>query len=146
MKKETTVIAVSPAEVKPAQPLDLYTAQPAAGFPAPGDDMVVRPLDLNDLLIDNPTTTFFVRVSGDSMEGAGIFDGDYLIIDRSVEAKSGAIVVAAVFGELVVKRLTKHAGKTALVSENEAYEPILINNEEDVYLWGVVIGSARVFR
>jgi DNA polymerase V len=146
VKKETTVTDVRPADVVPAQEHDLYTARPAAGFPAPGDDMVERPLDLNDLLIDNPTATFFVRVSGDSMEGAGIFDGDYLIVDRSVEAKSGMIVVAAVFGELVVKRLSKQGSVPALVSENEAYEPILINEAEDVYLWGTVVGTARVFK
>lgn len=146
MKSKTIVTSVAPATQTTPQELDLYSAQPAAGFPAPGDDMVERPLDLNDLLIDNPTSTFFVRVSGDSMEGAGIFDGDYLIVDRSVEATQGKIVVAAVFGELVVKRLSRHNTALALVSENEAYEPILINEQEDVYIWGVVIGSARVFR
>jgi DNA polymerase V len=145
VKKKTVVTTVAPVAEAKLQEHDLYTAQPAAGFPAPGDDMVERPLDLNDLLIDNPTSTFFVRVSGDSMEGAGIFDGDYLIVDRSVTPESGKIVVAAVFGELVVKRLSKKGSVPALVSENEAYEPILINEQEDVFIWGVVIGSARVF-
>ena len=146
MNKKTTITAVSPATKDSTQEHDLFSAQPAAGFPAPGDDLVERPLDLNDLLIDNPTSTFFVRVSGDSMEGAGIFDGDYLIVDRAVEPTQGKIVVAAVFGELVVKRLSKHLSKLALVSENDDYEPILINEQEDVYVWGVVTGSARVFK
>lgn len=137
---------VSPAENKELSKQTLYAAQPAAGFPAPGDDLVERPLDLNDLLIENPTSTFFTRVSGDSMEGAGIFDGDYLVVDRSVPAAKGKIVVAAVFGELVVKRLSQHQSKMALVSENEAYEPIIINDQEDVFIWGVVVGSARVFK
>ncbi len=123
----------------------LYAARPAAGFPAPGDDMVERPLDLNELLIDNHTATFFVRVTGDSMEGARIFDGDYLIVDRSIEARSGHVVVAAVYGELVVKRLLKHAETFILVSEQAGYQPITVNDADDVFIWGVVIGSARRF-
>ena len=117
--------------------------QPAAGFPAPGDDMVERPLDLNDLMIDNPTATFFVRVSGDSMEGARIFDGDVLVVDRSVEAKSGHVVVAAVYGELVVKRLERRGDNLALVSENDSYEPITIDESEGCFIWGVVTGVVR---
>lgn len=122
----------------------LYSAQPAAGFPAPGDDLVEQSLDLNELLIDNPTATFFVRVSGDSMEGARIFEGDILIIDRAVEPIPGKIVVAAVYGELVVKRLEKTPTGLALVSENEAYGPIVIDDSDGCFIWGVVIGSARV--
>jgi DNA polymerase V len=141
------VQSVSPAlilEKKYKTPL--FASRPAAGFPAPGDDLVEKPLDLNDLLINNPTATFFVRVAGDSMEGAGIFDDDVLVVDRSLEATNGRIVVAAVFGELVVKRLSKTLYKTSLVSENDAYEPILINDIDDVYIWGVVIGSVRIFK
>ncbi|MCA9355790.1 translesion error-prone DNA polymerase V autoproteolytic subunit [Candidatus Kaiserbacteria bacterium] len=125
--------------------IDLYSSRPAAGFPSPGDDLVEQPLDLNDLMIKNPTATFYVRVSGDSMEGAKIFDGDILVVDRSVEAKNGSIVVAAVCGELVVKRLKKTNKELALVSEKEGYNPILINEQEDCFVWGVVTGSARVF-
>jgi len=141
---ELIVSSVAPVVPGPAQPL-LYATRPAAGFPAPGDDMVERPLDLNELLIDNPTATFFVRVTGDSMEGAGIFDGDYLIVDRSVQPKAEHIVVAAVYGELVVKRLTKHNATFILTSEQAGYEPIMVNDADDVLIWGVVIGSARVF-
>ncbi len=125
--------------------LPLFSSRPAAGFPSPGDDVVERPLDLNELLVDNPTSTFFVQVSGNSMEGAGIFDGDYLVVDRSVEPIVGKIVVAAVYGELVVKRLSKQENMLALVSENTDYKPILIEDKDDVYIWGVVVGSARVF-
>jgi DNA polymerase V len=123
----------------------LFSSQPAAGFPAPGDDLVEKPLDLNDLLIDNPTATFFVRVSGDSMEGARIFDGDVLVVDRSVIAQDASIVVAAVFGELVVKRLRKYPNRAELISENEDYKPITVNDVDDVYIWGVVIGTVRSF-
>ena len=140
-------VSISPALIsqKKAE-TPLFSSQPAAGFPAPGDDLVEKPLDLNDLLISNPTATFFVRVAGDSMKGARIFDGDVLVVDRSIEAVDGKIVVAAVFGELVVKRLSKTASGTRLLSENDAYQPILVNDVDDVYVWGVVVGSARQFK
>jgi DNA polymerase V len=144
-KKLKNVTSVSPALVEKKQLTPLFASQPAAGFPAPGDDLVEKPLDLNDLLIDNPTATFFVRVAGDSMEGAGIFNGDILVVDRSVTPKDGSIVVAAVFGELVVKRLSKYPNKAVLVSENDAYEPIVITDVDDIFIWGVVVGSARIF-
>ncbi len=123
---------------------DLYASRPAAGFPAPGDDMVEKPLDINDLLIDNPTATFFVRVEGDSMEGAKIFSGDILVIDRSIEPINGKIVVAAVYGEMVVKRLQVSKDGTYLISEKEGYEPIPVTNNDDCFIWGVVVGSVRV--
>ncbi|MEN9920289.1 MAG: hypothetical protein RL538_182 [Candidatus Parcubacteria bacterium] len=145
-KPPKNVTSVSPAQIEKKQSAPLFSSQPSAGFPAPGDDLVEKPLDLNDLLIDNPTATFFVRVAGDSMEGAGIFDGDILVVDRSVMPVDGSIVVAAVFGELVVKRLKKYPNKAELISENDAYSPIAINDVDDVYIWGVVIGSARIFK
>lgn len=138
------VTDISAPIVKGSQEHPLYASQPAAGFPAPGDDLIEQPLDLNDLLVDNPTATFFVRVAGDSMEGARIFDGDVLVVDRSLEAKSGRIVVAAVYGELVVKRLQKTASGLALVSENDSYQPIVIDDAEGCFVWGVVTGLARV--
>lgn len=125
----------------------MYASRPAAGFPAPGDDQVERVLDINDLVVQNPASTFFVRVEGDSMIGAGIFSGDVLVIDRSKEAKDGVIVVAAVNGEMVVKRL-KIESKGCyplLVSENEEYDPIRVSEDEDCTVWGVVVGSVRQF-
>lgn len=128
-----------------ARTYSLYLARPAAGFPAPGDDVVEKTLDLNELLIDNPTTTFFVRVEGDSMEGARIFSGDVLVVDRSVTPEDGHVVVAAVYGDLVVKRLRITRERVWLASEKEGYEPIEITANEDCFVWGVVVGSARVF-
>lgn len=136
----------SVAKATKKQRLPLFSSQPAAGFPAPGDDMVERPLDLNDLLIDHPESTFYVRVSGDSMEGAGIFSGDILIVDRRVEPSDGSIVVAAVYGELVVKRLVGSASNGyQLISEREGYPPLKVNSNEDCVIWGIVIGSVRIF-
>jgi len=125
--------------------LPLYASAPAAGFPAPGDDMVEAELNVHDLLVRHPEATYFVRVQGNSMEGAGIFSGDILVIDRSVDAAHGSIVVAAVGGGLVVKRLHKEAGQLYLVSEHADYEPILVNESNECFLWGVVTGSVRQF-
>jgi len=123
----------------------LYAAQPAAGFPSPGDDVVEKPLDLNDLMIKNQTATFFVRVAGDSMIGKKIFDGDILVVDRSLSATSGSIVVAAVFGELVIKEFQVTPAGCELRSANKSYDPILISEEADVHVWGVVTGTVRTF-
>lgn len=127
------------------QALPLYASQPAAGFPAPADDLVEDSLNIHDLVVKNPSATFFVRVAGDSMEGARIFSGDVLVVDRSVSAGDGKIVVAANFGELVVKRLATIDGMPALVSENDTYEPIIVSDDDQCFIWGVVIGSVRSF-
>lgn len=123
----------------------LFASSPAAGFPAPADDLIERALDINDLVVKNPAATFFVRVQGDSMEGAGIFSGDVLVVDRAVTAKDGSIVVAAVYGELVVKRLQKQGNTHVLISENASYEPIVVSENDDCFIWGTVVGSVRTF-
>jgi len=141
----TTVLSVHAPKSKGFNPLPLYSSQPAAGFPAPADDLVEQALDIHDLVVQNPTSTFFVRVRGDSMEGAGIFSGDVLVVDRSVEARDGRIVVAAVYGEMVVKRLKQQGSSTVLHSENDSYEPIVVSDNEECFIWGVVVGSVRQF-
>lgn len=144
--QETKVVAQYKAQVPEAQEKHpLYASHPAAGFPAPGDDQIEKMLDINDLVVEHPASTFYVRVSGDSMIGAGIFNNDVLVVDRSIEPKDGSIVVAAVFGELVVKYLRMRANQAQLVSANEAYAPIDIADNDDCFVWGVVVGSVRVF-
>lgn len=128
-----------------AVPVSLFSSRPQAGFPAPGDDQIEKILDINDLVVRNPASTFFVRVEGDSMEGAGIFSNDVLVVDRSLTPRDGRIVVAAVYGEMVVKRLSIRQDALALVSENEAYEPILVSGHDDCFIWGIVVGSVRQF-
>lgn len=123
----------------------LYSSRPAAGFPAPGDDQIEKVLDINDLVVKHPASTFFVRVEGDSMEGAGIFSGDVLVVDRSMTPEHDTIVVAALYGEMVVKRLHTKGNAHMLVSEHEAYEPIEVQGNDDCFIWGVVVGSVRVF-
>ena len=109
-----------------------------AGFPSPAADYEENQLDLNKHLIKNPAATFFVRVSGDSMTGAGINDGDLLIVDRSVEPKSKNIVIAVIDGELTVKRIRIRRKKIYLEAENENYPTQEISQESDFQVWGVV--------
>lgn len=118
--------------------LPLYACKVQAGFPSPADDYMEGKLDLNKHLIKHPTATFFVRATGESMLGAGIHPGDILVVDRSLEAKNGKIVIAALDGELTVKRLNKSNKGTYLMPENENFNPIEITHQNDVVIWGVV--------
>lgn len=121
-----------------ATELPLYSSTVRAGFPSPADDYIECKLDLNTHLIKHPAATFFVKASGDSMKNAGIQSGDMLIVDRSLEATHGKIVIAAVNGELTVKRLSRQQGQVKLLAENKAYAPIDITDEHDLVVWGVV--------
>jgi len=120
------------------QVLPVFTARISAGFPSPAADYEEGQLDLNKYLIKNPPATFFVRVSGDSMEGAGIHNGDLLIVDRSIEAKSGHVIIAVLNGELTVKRLRISRGKYTLEPENKNYPIQKITPEMAFEVWGVV--------
>ena len=118
--------------------LPLYSSTVRAGFPSPADDYIECKLDLNTHLIQHPAATFFVKASGDSMKNAGIQSGDMLIVDRSLEATHGKIVIAAINGELTVKRLSRQHGQVKLLAENPAYDPIDITDEQDLVIWGIV--------
>ncbi len=121
----------------------LFSSAVPAGFPSPADDHVDNQLDLNEHLIRNPSATFCVRATGESMTGAGIFPDDILIVDRSREATHGSIVIAVVDGELTVKRLYKRDGTLALNPENPKYPTIQINEGMELIIWGVVSGVTR---
>lgn len=116
----------------------LFVVRIAAGFPSPADDYIENTLDLNDYLIEHPAATFFVRVTGDSMIGAGINSGDILIVDRALTPRKGSIVVAILNGEFTVKRLSRINGKLFLLPENPAYDPIEITEGSGFEVWGVV--------
>ena len=118
--------------------LPLYSSKVPAGFPSPADDHMEEKLDLNTHLVKHPTATFFVKASGDSMVGAGIHDGDILVVDRSLEPRQGRVVIAAIDGQLTVKRLKIKGPKTFLVPENKKFRPIELNENNDVKIWGVV--------
>jgi len=115
-----------------------FEAKVPAGFPSPAADYEENQLDLNKHLIKNPAATFFVRVSGDSMTGAGINDGDLLIVDRSLNPKDKNVVIAAVNGELTVKRIRIRKKKVFLEAENVNYPTQEIGKEADFQVWGVV--------
>lgn len=117
--------------------LPLFLSNIHAGFPSPADDYFDNKLDLNEFLVKKPASTYFVKVSGDSMTGAGIFSGDILVVDRSLHADDNKIVIAMIDGEFLVKRLKKHNGKVYLISENSKYPPIEVK-ENDLTVWGVV--------
>ena len=118
-----------------------------AGFPSPAEDYIEGSLDLNRHLIRHPAATFIVRVEGESMTGAGIFPGDLLVVDRSLEPHDGHVVIAIVEGELTVKRLKGRAGAWRLVAEHPDFVPILMPSLEDggetSAIWGVVTNAVR---
>lgn len=141
---------LQPAQPSPGLALPFVTSpRPQAGFPSPATDYLEERLDLHALLVGNPIATFYLRAEGDSMVDARIHDGDILIVDRSVKAQHGHVVVAVSQVEpdrLYVKQLGRIDGKPALVSQNkqraEKYPPIFLE-AHPFEVWGVVIGVAR---
>jgi DNA polymerase V len=122
-------------------PRPIYSGKISAGqsrFPSPAQDYEQKTLDLNDRFIANPPATFFFTVKGDSMVGAGIFDGATLIVDRSIKPKSSSIVIADVDGEWMVKRLYKRSGVIKLLSENPDNPPIVLKEGQELIIFGVV--------
>lgn len=118
--------------------LPIFLGRLPAGFPSPADDYLEGKLDITKHLVKHPAATFYVRVSGDSMLGAGIHCGDLLVVDRSLEAKNGNVVVAVLDGDLTVKRLYKRDGIIRLLPENSQYQPIEIAEGQSFEIWGVV--------
>lgn len=115
----------------------VHTAN-ATGFGAAADDHAERGIDLNEQLIGNKTATFFMRVNSDAMTGAGIFNGDVIIVDRSLEAKNGKVVVAVLNGEMLVRRLEQAFNKIRLVPETKKLAPIDVDPYTEFSVWGVV--------
>ncbi len=132
------VDAVYAPDLSTRYALPVFLGRLPAGFPSPADDYIEGKLDLNRHLIKHPAATFFVRVTGDSMIGAGIHSGDLLVVDRSLEAADRHVVVAVLDGELTVKRLFKQHGVLRLLPENLNYQPIEISGQHTFEIWGVV--------
>jgi len=137
LEKSSTIKEIYPSACDIAQQRPFFLSGVSAGFPSPADDYLDQKLDLNEYLVKNPAATFFVRVAGDSMIGAGINDNDILVVDRSLEPSSNNIVIAVVNGELTVKRLIKNKNSCLLCAENPVYPPLTINEEIPLEIWGV---------
>lgn len=117
----------------------------SAGFPSPADDYTEENIDLNEHLISNPFSTFFLRVKGDSMLNAGIKDKDLIIVDKSLRAKPGNIIIAMIDGEFTIKRLSIKNNELYLKAENHNYPDFRFKNHIDVQIWGVVIYSIHSY-
>jgi DNA polymerase V len=117
-----------------------------AGFPSPADDHAESRLDLNEYLINQTESTFFVRIKGDSMIDAGILDNDIVIVDRSKSAAINDIVLASIDGEFTVKVLAKNNKGPYLMPANKEFKPIHIEEGSQFEIWGVVTGSVRKFK
>lgn len=128
---------ISPCQLDVTLLLPLFMERVPCGFPSPAQDYVEDRIDLNKLVIKHPSATYFVRVSGDSMIGAGISNGDLLVVDRSLSAVHGDIVIAAIAGEFTVKELQTHP-HLRLIPHNHEYSPITFHAEEELEIFGVV--------
>ena len=136
---QTKVDKVFEAFIQTASPQIMYSTLVAAGLPSPTEDYSEGKIDLNEHLLKNPESTFFVRVSGDSMIDVGIHPNDLLIVDRSERPKSGRVIIAVINGELTVKRLIKKDNnKLWLMPENVNYPMIEITEDMEFMIWGVV--------
>lgn len=125
----------------------LLTGFLQAGFPSPGEDLEGSPLDTNQLLVRNPAATFFMRVSGQSMRDAGIYEGDIVVIDKSLSAKNGDIVVAVINGDYTLKKLVTEKGKAPkLAPANSDYSLLEPSGNDEMTIWGVVTFVIRAMR
>jgi len=149
---------MSPVKLHQSSTLDLYSAltdtelslplasgKISAGFPSPASDFVDVAIDLNKHLIKHPSTTFFGRVRGQSMQDAGISDGDLLVIDKSLEPEDGKIAVCFIDGEFTVKRIKLEKDGCYLMPANEAFKPIHVTADNEFLLWGIVTHVIKSF-
>ena len=122
------------------QKKSLYLAQEkiSAGFPSPADDFKELRISIDQEVVRNEEATFYARVSGESMQGAGLDDGDLLVIDRSMEPKNGKIAVCCIDGEFTVKRLKVVEDGVFLIPENPKYQSIKVTEENELIIWGIV--------
>ena len=118
--------------------IPFYQSNVPAGFPSPAENFMDLDLNLQDYLVQNPSATFCVRVTGDSMQNAGIFSGDVMVVDRSLEPKNNTIVLAVLDGEFTVKRIQKKGEELFLKPENKDFKPIKVTEEMNFQVWGVV--------
>lgn len=140
-KKKTSTtshLEIFSAETSEDLNLSYIEAGISAGFPSPANDFLDVSIDLNKVLVKNPSATFYGRVKGNSMIDAGLNDGDLLVIDKSLEPKNGKIAVCFIDGEFTIKRIKVEKDKCFLMPANDQYKPIEIQTENDLIIWGIV--------
>ena len=140
MSKSRTlqIIGIATASAPDDQKIPIYLSAVQAGWPSPAEDYIDEEINLHEIAVRNPAATFFLRATGESMVGVGIHDGDLLIVDRSVDASHNRIVIAALDGELLVKKLVQRGRRTFLAPANPDFPEIEITNREYVHIWGIV--------
>jgi DNA polymerase V len=131
-------------EPQRAAAVPLMASPATCGFPSPADDYLDRPLDFNELLIENPAATFAVRIAGESMTGIGLFPGDIAVVDRARTAVDGSIVLALLGGEFAIKRYRRKGARVWLQAENPAFKDIKLNEDSAFEVWGVIAKSIRM--
>ena len=138
IKSDGSISKIWSADNSQGIELPFFDTKVQAGFPSPAEDHLEQRLDLNTLVIENPSATFFVRVAGESMRDVGITDGDILVVDRSIESWENRVVVAVIDSEFTIKRFTTEQETVVLKAENTNYPSIKITPEMDFSVWGVV--------
>lgn len=126
-----------------AQLIPMFASTVAAGFPSPAEDYLDRPLDFNELLIAHPAATFAVRITGNSMDGIGIYPGDIAVVDRAMTAVDGSIILAILDGEFTIKRYRRRPQRAWLEAANASYPPIELDECRAFEVWGVVRHTIR---
>ena len=139
MIDQHTVVMASGAAVHVTE----LMASVRAGFPSPAEDLGAQRIDLTARLIKHPQATFLMKARGDSMRDAGIFDGDVLVVDRAVQARSGHVVIAVIDGEFVCKTLSIRAGRLKLKAANPGHPDIVPRDSQTVEVWGVVTAAIK---
>lgn len=142
MKKNNN-LSVYPVDTTSALPLMFVDEGIKAGFPSPAQDYISQTIDLNKELIHHPACTFCGRVSGDSMKDAGLSDGDILVIDKSMEPRSGDMAVCYIDGEFTIKYIRIELDVIWLIPANEKYHPIRVTKDNDFIIWGIVTYSIK---
>ena len=133
-----TVVGMAHASADTADTCPLFLAPVNAGWPSAAEDYIDGQVNLHELIVRHPAATFFLRAAGDSMLGVGIHDGDLLVVDRSLEASHNRVVIAALDGELLVKKLCRKDGRVLLQPANPDYPEFDITEREYAHIWGVV--------
>lgn len=135
---QTLMLEFYTVDVSETLSIPLFESRIPAGFPSPADDYMELELDLNKHLIKHPAATFYAKVKGNSMQDAGIHDGDMLIVDRALEPKEQDVVVCILDGEFTVKRVGFRGKDLYLLPANDAYKPVRVTKENAFQIWGVV--------